>query len=53
MKSHVIKSIRNFFLNVLGAKDFIKSVDEHLLSYNKALASTLIEKALKKNILQF
>jgi hypothetical protein len=44
MKSHVTKSIKDCF----RAKDFIKVVDEHLLSSNKALTSTLIKKSFKE-----
>lgn len=42
---------QGFIPECFRAKDFIKATYEHLVSLKKALDSTLIEKALKQDLL--
>ena len=44
IKSHVTKGITGFILGCTNAKEFIKAVDEHFMSSNKALVNTLMKK---------
>jgi hypothetical protein len=49
MKSHVSKGIRGSILECTKAKTFIKAVEEQVVSYDKALASTLMKKLSSKS----
>ena len=49
MKSHVSKGIRGSILECTKAKTFLKAVEEQFVSFNKALASTLMKKLSSKS----
>lgn len=48
MQSHVNKSIKGFIPRCTKIKEFIKVVEEQFVSFNKALASTMMKRFLSK-----
>jgi hypothetical protein len=49
MKSHVSKGIRGSILECTKAKAFLKAIEEQFVSFDKALASTLMKKLSSKS----